>query len=832
MSVPTPKGYQQDAVNNALEIFRYAESQIQQATDADSRRTASAFNGCVLLEAPTGAGKTLMAGMIAEAFAAPDHHHNAKIVWFWFTPFANLVEQSKAAMKEHFTGLRVRDLANERVAYSSRSGDVFVTTWQSVAAKRADTRKLRKNGDTALALDDFIPALREAGFRIGVVVDEAHHGFTGATEAVKFYREVLAPEFTLLITATPDDADVRKFKQAAGIGELHRIAVSRQHAVDAGLIKGSVKAIAYLAADDQKPFTDIPATALAEAWQAHCAIKAGLAAIGATFTPLLLVQVGNKGPAGVSVIEDAKAKLLNLGVPEAAIASYTADEPNDDLATVAFDDSKEILLFKMAVALGFDAPRAFTVVSMRGAKDTDFGVQVVGRILRVHRQLQAKAADKTLPELLRFGYVFLAEPESQSGLISAGEKINVLQTELSEISPYALTVRVGGETQVQYSQDGQTSLLPNPYPPPAWKPAGGAPAATAPNPEAVVYGVPGTLPGFSWVPQAETAAIYQGKSNSATLTAPLPGAALFPLREGMPTRFKKEQLPLETDVVKCAGAYLKLSGDVLAAGLRKTVRITRKTVADIFGKDTESVDTVQAKLSHAELARRAQRVLFQAEYYNPRDLEDALLAALRLEYNDEQGIGLDEGELRRALNLILATYPNLVRDAVRACMARDKEILDTAPLPAQVEALPGAARSRLNIYGIMPPDLNEPERKFAELLDANASGNVLWWHRNPPRKPWSVRLIIPEGDGYYPDFVIGVKDRTRGGGILLVETKGGHLLDNPETREKARAEHKTYGPPVLLTQRDDGKFWIARYIPKENRVEPDQAFRVEHMGQY
>ncbi|MEI2623657.1 MAG: hypothetical protein V9G23_06975 [Giesbergeria sp.] len=35
-------------------------------------------------------------------------------------------------------------------------------------------------------------------------------------------------------------------------------------------------------------------------------------------------------------------------------------------------NSKEVLIFKVAVALGFDAPRAFTLVSMRGAKDTDF----------------------------------------------------------------------------------------------------------------------------------------------------------------------------------------------------------------------------------------------------------------------------------------------------------------------------------------------------------------------------------------------------------------------------------------------------------------------------
>ena len=53
-----------------------------------------AHNGCVLIQAPTGAGKTLMAGLVAEQFS-----REAKVVWFWFTPFAGLVEQARIAMK-------------------------------------------------------------------------------------------------------------------------------------------------------------------------------------------------------------------------------------------------------------------------------------------------------------------------------------------------------------------------------------------------------------------------------------------------------------------------------------------------------------------------------------------------------------------------------------------------------------------------------------------------------------------------------------------------------------------------------------------------------------
>jgi superfamily II DNA or RNA helicase len=151
------KGYQSDAVERALDIFRYANAQLNQVADEDSRANVIAHNGCVLLEAPTGAGKTLMAGMIAEAFSRADGHaDNAKIVWFWFTPFAGLVDQAKNAIRKQFSGLRVRDIQSDRVAAGTRRGDLFVTTWGSVAASNKQTRKLHRNGDDAVALEEFI----------------------------------------------------------------------------------------------------------------------------------------------------------------------------------------------------------------------------------------------------------------------------------------------------------------------------------------------------------------------------------------------------------------------------------------------------------------------------------------------------------------------------------------------------------------------------------------------------------------------------------------------------------------------------------------------------
>ncbi|MDD2883175.1 MAG: DEAD/DEAH box helicase family protein [Rhodoferax sp.] len=829
MSAPSPKGYQREAVVNALEIFRYAESQFRQAGDDASRAAATAFNGCLLLEAPTGSGKTLMAGMIAESFAAPDRDSNAQIVWFWFTPFATLVEQAKGAIKSTFVGLRVRDLQGDRKTRGTKSGDVYVTTWASVAASNAATRRVRSGGEFVLSLDDLIAELRADGFRIGAVVDEAHHGFATAKEAVRFYRESLKPDFTLMITATPDDADVEKFKKVAGIGHLHRIRVSRKEAVDAGLIKDGIKSIAYLAADDQKELVDFAATALADGWHMHNVIKQGLQAAGIGLVPLMLVQVANSNKA----VDEARARLATLGVPESKIAWYTADDPNDDLLAVAIDERKEVLIFKVAVALGFDAPRAFTLVSMRGAKDTDFGIQVVGRILRVHSRLQVPTLEKQLPELLRCGYVFLADAANQSGLVNAGEKINAIQSELSQVCPFTMVVKVAGSNEIQVSHNGQTQLLPVPYMAPAWP----TPETNVLDGMVLAQNAPdwqqsGLLTNLVLMPPPSAPTVTDPPSAPGALqsTPLLSGNRQFALRAKVPRSYRSERLPLSTtDLLTCIAANVAIDDKAFSAGFRELVRVTRQTF-DLF-EGSEETETINARLSDAEIARRAQSVLFDADNLDPRDLHDALLARLKSEYG-HRGVDKDDAEIALALNRIMAAYPHLIRNAARTCSAKFKETFDTTPLPEFVELPAGVKKSRLNVYGVMPQDLNGPEQAFAQMLDADTTGTIEYWFRNEPRKPWSIGIVMPSGDRYFPDFAIKIAGRAAGDGLMLAETKGNHILNGDDTLDKILAEHKLYGVPLMLVQDDSGRFMTVKYFPNTGRNEQDQIFRVENLAGY
>ncbi len=268
----SPKPFQQTYIGNVLSLFRGAKSHLDEVTSDFERRRVFAYNGACLLKAPTGAGKTLIAGTVAEQFSKGE-----KLVWLWFAPFRGLVGQAAMSLRDHHPGLRVRDLATDRRAAGTKSGDTFVLTWASVVARSADARKVHTPGEQHSTMGELLADLRGMGFRIGVIIDEAHHGIGAKTQSVEFFRDVLKPDYCLMVTATPDDADAERFTKSAAIKDLHRVTVSREEAVEAGLVKEGVRSIAYLSPPDQAVLADFEAAALQDASTMHARIKRELA---------------------------------------------------------------------------------------------------------------------------------------------------------------------------------------------------------------------------------------------------------------------------------------------------------------------------------------------------------------------------------------------------------------------------------------------------------------------------------------------------------------------------------------------------------------------------
>jgi len=816
MAIKTLKAFQEQAIESAVAVFDRAR-QMLDAAGADEQGRAAAIhdNGYLLIEAPTGSGKTLMAGYIVEKLSSLD-----RVVWFWFAPFKGVVDQSAAFLREQFHGLRLRTLGEDRNGIGTRSGDVFVTTWQTVATRVRDRRNVRQSGEQNPSVDELIEMLREQGFRIGVVVDEAHHGFHGETQAAIFFRSVLTPEYTILVTATPDDADLRDLEERMQIGNLHRVSISRADAVGsgpgAGLIKNGIKCVAWRTEEGTDALVDFETTALREARTLHQFLKAELQRMGVNLTPLLLVQVDSKPKS----VERAKEKLIACGFTEAQIATHTADEPDAGLLALANDETREVLIFKMAVALGFDAPRAWTLVSMRAARDEDFGVQLVGRILRVHRRLQGK----TLPDALKYGYVLLADIDAQQGLDTAGQRINQLQTAYATVSPTTVIVRVGDRDLVQsLGADGQMMLTPVP-------PAGAIfipPAAVDLNDETNLDARQSLLFATARTPEEVRGAVR------ALLSAPPPeGRYHYPLRPDVPRRFKSQEFPEDRDVTEedCAQRFFVSAEQLLNTILnRDRVRVQKLTL-EIFTHHLQT-ELGFALPSLEQMQRKAQAELLRSGIFSAKELRRALTHRLHV-LLDGRGVddATDSQRLSEYLDIMLSQHPELLRNAQKAAMAATAEIRDADPIPEKIDSEVPLPRSRLNAYGVFPEGLNNWERSFGDYLDSDDTRTVLWWHRNPPRKPWSINVLLESGSGFYPDFIVGIRSRRTEDGGLLIDTK--YAYDTNREMPKILAEHGAYGRVMILSKNPSQRWAVVRIEQGSGRPSLGPPFRIAEAASY
>jgi hypothetical protein len=484
-----------------------------------------------------------------------------------------------------------------------------------------------------------------------------------------------------------------------------------------------------------------------------------------------------------------------------------------------------VLVFKMSVALGFDAPRAFVLCSMRAARDEDFGVQLVGRILRVHRTLQAKAAKGKLPDDLRYGYVFLADPTAQTGIDLAGQRINRIQTEYAKVSQKTTVVNVGGRATVQaVAVGGQFSLFPQSTS--GW-PMNDAPQAQDGDGKAENYADEDFDLGGFFRMAAEDESGSQGGSGASSRPAP-PRRYTYPLREDAPRFFQTQELSDDVTATEedCAQRFL-ISTRALFEAIRSRVKVERKTL-DVFTGQMQ-FDLMGAELEPSEIERRALRALQHSPVFDPRELRRALLgkveAVLREEFLDEAN---DPQAVRRMLDTLLALHPEMLYDAQRSALAKHAMILPADPLPVIWESDEALPSSNRNLYGIMPADLNSWEQHFAQVLDHDQSGAVTWWHRNQPHKPWAVNVLLPDGRGFFPDFLVGVKDRKTPDGVLLAEPK--FHFERRDEVPKADVAHASYGK-VLVLHREGGVEWrVVRLDAKSQRPSLGDKLRIADLA--
>jgi hypothetical protein len=276
----------------------------------------------------------------------------------------------------------------------------------------------------------------------------------------------------------------------------------------------------------------------------------------------------------------------------------------------------------------------------------------------------------------------------------------------------------------------------------------------------------------------------------------------YPLKvPGLP-KLVTEVLPPHTDDFESQlVSFVDFSG-ILADRDRFKTKLVKRTV-NIFDESESPEDAdVWAKMSPAGIAQKARQIAFAYPDVDSRLFLQALRQRFRMAL--ESG-GFEppesEEELTRQLELVLVRNPTLIRQANKRCRA-SQILVQAREFPPLYRSPYRLQTAKHNVYGVFPGDLSPSELRFAELLDT--SPEVLWWHRNPVRQPESVALYRwSSGVGFFPDFLVALKDRKAGEGVALVEFKGPQLQQYD--KEKAGAIHAHYGRAFMVGEGKEKK---------------------------
>lgn len=846
MSAPTDftlslAPYQQNAVSAIQDTLQYVAE--LHGREPEKRTQIARQLGVILLQSPTGSGKTLILGRALEAARGKLHE---KTVWFWFAPFTGLVAQTRSALAAQCGSLRMRDIYTDREPTGARDGDIFVQTWASVAANRKDSRRIRRDKEDSVSIDTMLDELRNKGFRIGVVIDEAHLNFgAGASATASFYLDVLAPDYTILATATPNDTKLQKFERDVGLKVESRIVIGREDVVSAGLNKVGLMVGVLSFKEEDRDLIDTEVATLTAGWSQHQFIKNRLAEKNISVTPLMLVQVEDQGKGKEDPVGRVRERLIEIGVPDDCIAVHTSGEPDPEFHTLAYDPQIQVLIFKVAVATGFDAPRAWTLVSVRPSRGKDFGLQIVGRIMRVHPLVRPCHGSDPL---LDRGYVFLSDPALQIGLEDAAADMKAVREGI-EVLTDRMDVNVigGGERAANiYQATPQPNATPLPsvvaeseqqrieYQLSIGMLNPNADDASLVRRTSALSAVEGLVratapPLFPNLPEVSPA--------SAREPSPKMGhQKRYPLRTdlGIPPSLIREELPnlydIEADLCPEI-ARIFCQSVPMAAMLNRVFSGAELSMRDLFNAGETDSRKLNVRMSSARIAEQAQAQLTFNDGIDPRRIRESVESELS-KICEREGIEADRKSIRRTLNLAILKHPQSLKEAVRKAQGQHIRLESNEPIPTEQFGPQDAPITNLGAYGAFLGMYNRPERAFAEMLDHDETGTIKWWLRNAESTKWATRLILPTGKRFFPDFVVGITGRRTPDSIALVEIKDDGetgRLQSDSNALKIRSEHQDYKKVFWSFRENDGIFVKAVWNETHNRIFGNGPYEIADM---
>ena len=386
-----------------MHLKQYQEKAIKELLEKAQYLLLKNASKSVVFKSPTGSGKTIMmAEFLRQICNSKEFKDTLSFIW---TAPRKLHIQSKDKLSQYYSETRDLDCLEfeELDDRKINCNEILFFNWESI--NKENNIYIREN-ERNNNLSAVIRRTKISGNKIILIIDESHHG-APSPKSQDLIRDI-KPDLTIEVSATPDLNNPDKV-----------ISVDIDDVKEEGMIKKSIKLNDgfvteikenNILSNQQLSSNEI---VLKEALKKKTELSKLYKEIDTNINPLVLIQLPDR--------QSGRQEELKQEIIQKLDSDYSISEEKGNLGIwlsedkvglediTNIDSAIEVLIFKQAIAIGWDCPRSHILVLFREWFNAKFSIQTLGRIMRVADPKQGHYISDY--ESLNHAYVFTNLPE-------------------------------------------------------------------------------------------------------------------------------------------------------------------------------------------------------------------------------------------------------------------------------------------------------------------------------------------------------------------------------------------------------------------------------------
>lgn len=729
----------------------------------------------IVFKAPTGAGKTVMASALLDELNMELQTKFMEVAFIWIAP-NKLHIQSYLNFRNFFSEKRtLKPVQFNEVEPSVglNPGEVLFLNWESI---NKDNAVIIRDNEQNRTLFRLTRQTQQNGLPIIVIIDEEHMFAGKNAKKSEMVLSNINPKVELRISATPTT------------GGCTLVGVPRQHVIEEQMIKKGIQLNPQVKSSTQEGLT-MNQQLLEQALHRRNMLARAYREFN--INPLLLIQLPNDNSDTLSAEEKSLVEEIqtyldikkNINTENGKLAIWLSGKKENVLGIEKKDCLTEVLLFKQAIALGWDCPRASVLLIFRDIKSKTFTAQTVGRILRMPEQ------QHYTNDALNYGYVYtnlsadiieiVQDDMNYISTIYAKRREDINNITLRSIyqnrrkTPHVLLAPFKKIFKEVVSEEWELPQLDLFGANMGWDDLD-TDSETETDPEE-----------FTYVENRRKANRHGIKTDVSKIMVKIPKDIAFQGNEGI-------------IVVDNRAKFARTQGELLAS----FNQFCRKNVGDYEpGQSAEMIRSAIYEFFEEYLGLAQNETLKVVLYHSNRPKFEALLAKAEGRYAEVYESREKERDSEEYIEFIWSLPETRMynTDVSRSC---EGKIFHHALLPFFEDK-----------------NVSEPEYHFSRMLDAN-NEVIDWWYKNADKGNMHFAVPYTDKDGaprcFYVDYIIRLKNGT----VCLFDTKTKDSDPNApykhnallEYMEKENSQHHKRLMGGVIIRRDENWYYCPMKI--------------------